>query len=56
MNTLDINILARDSTFGGLNYWLGQLKSRAETRYEVLLGFALSSENKGLFTRMTSLV
>ena len=53
MNTLDINILGRDSTFGGLNYWLGQLKSRAETRYEVLLGFAESSESKGLISEMT---
>ena len=38
---------------GGLNYWLGQLNSGAETRYEALLGFAESAENKALFTDMT---
>jgi hypothetical protein len=38
-----------------LNYWLGQLNTGAETRYEVLLGFAESAENKTLFTEMTGL-
>ena len=37
----------------GLNYCLDQLNSGAETRYEVLLGFSESAENKGLFTEMT---
>lgn len=53
MNTLYKNVLGRDADTGGLNYWLGQLNSGAETRYEVLLGFSESAENKGLFTEMT---
>ena len=53
VNTLYINVLGRDADIGGLNYWLGQLNSGAETRYEVLLGFSESVENKGLFSEMT---
>ena len=53
VNTLYKNVLGRDADASGLNYWLGQLSSGAETRYEALLGFAESSENKGLFTDMT---
>ena len=53
VNTLYKNVLGRDADIGGLNYWLGQLNSGAETRYEVLLGFAESAENKTLFTEMT---
>ena len=53
VNTLYKNILGRDADTSGLNYWLGRLNSGAETRYEVLLGFAESSENKALFTEMT---
>ena len=53
VNTLYINVLGRNADFGGLTYWLGQLNSGAETRYEVLLGFAESDENLALFTEMT---
>ena len=53
VNTLYKNVLGRDADTGGLNYWLGQLNSGGETRYEVLLGFSESAENKGLFTEMT---
>jgi len=53
VNTLYKNVLERDADTGGLNYWLGQLNSGAETRYEVLLGFAESAENKALFTEIT---
>ena len=53
VNTLYKNVLDRDADTSGLNYWLGQLNSGAETRYEVLLGFAESAENKALFTEMT---
>ena len=53
VNTLYKNVLGRDADTGGLNYWLSQLNSGAETRYEVLLGFSESAENKGLFTEMT---
>ena len=53
VNTLYKNVLGRDADTSGLNYWLGQLNSGAETRYEVLLGFGESAENKALFTEMT---
>ena len=53
VNTLYKNVLGRDADTGGLNYWLGQLNTGAETRYEVLLGFSESAENKALFTDMT---
>ena len=53
VNTLYKNVLGRDADVSGLLYWLGQLSSGAETRYEALLGFAESAENKDLFTEMT---
>ena len=53
VNNLYQNVLGRLPDSSGLNYWLGQLNSGAETRYEVLLGFAESAENKSLFTEMT---
>ena len=53
VNNLYQNVLGRDADTSGLNYWLGQLNSGAETRYEALLGFAESAENKALFTDMT---
>ena len=53
VNTLYKNVLDREADAGGLGYWLGRLSSGAETRYEVLLGFAESAENKALFTEMT---
>tara|TARA_Y100001968_G_scaffold185236_1_gene169637 strand:- start:400 stop:2529 length:2130 start_codon:yes stop_codon:yes gene_type:complete len=53
VTTLYQNVLGRAPDTSGLNYWLGQLSSGAETRYEALLGFAESAENKTLFTEMT---
>ena len=53
VNNLYQNVLGRLPDSSGLNYWLGQLNSGAETRYEVLLGFAESVENKAIFTEMT---
>ncbi len=53
VTTLYQNVLGRAPDTGGLNYWLGQLSTGAETRYEALLGFAESAENKALFTDMT---
>ena len=53
VETLYINILGRDYDQEGYNYWLGNLNNGIETRYELLLGFAESTENKGLFTEMT---
>ncbi len=55
VNNLYNNVLGRNADGSGLNYWLGQLDSGAETRYEVLLGFSESAENKTLFTEMTGL-
>ncbi len=53
VNTLYKNVLGRDADSGGLNYWLGNLNSGVETRYELLLGFAESAENKALFSEIT---
>ena len=53
VNNLYKNVLGRDADASGLNYWTGQLNNGIETRYEVLLGFSESAENKNLFTDMT---
>ena len=53
VNNLYKNVLGRDADTEGLNYWVGNLSSGVETRYEALLGFAESAENKALFTDMT---
>ncbi len=53
VNNLYKNVLGRDADAAGLNYWVGNLSSGVETRYEALLGFAESAENKALFTEMT---
>ncbi len=53
VNNLYKNVLGRDADTEGLNYWAGNLSSGLETRYEALLGFAESTENKALFTEMT---
>ena len=53
VNNLYKNVLGRDAGTEGLNYWVGNLSSGLETRYEALLGFAESAENKTLFTEMT---
>ena len=55
VETLYINVLGRDYDQEGYNYWLGNLNNGTETRYELLLGFAESAENKTLFTEMTGL-
>ncbi len=55
VETLYVNVLGRDYDQDGYNYWLGNLNSGKETRYELLLGFAESAENKALFTEMTGL-
>ena len=53
VETLYTNVLGRDYDIEGYNYWLGNLNAGNETRYELLLGFAESNENKALFTDMT---
>ena len=53
VNILYNNVLGRAADASGLNYWTGQLNHGLETRYEVLLGFSESAENKALFTNMT---
>ena len=55
VETLYVNVLGRDYDQEGYNYWLGNLNNGTETRYELLLGFAESAENKTLFTEMTGL-
>ena len=55
ISNLYVHILDRNSDIEGLNYWVGQLETGVETRYEVLLGFSESTENIGLFTEMTGL-
>ena len=56
VETLYINVLGRDYDQAGYNYWLGNLNNGIETRYELLLGFSESVENKTLFSEMTGLV
>ncbi len=53
VKTLYINVLNRELDQGGYDYWVGNLNNGTETRYEVLLGFAESAENKTLFTEIT---
>ena len=53
VNNLYKNVLGREADASGLLYWSDQLISGAETRYEVLLGFSESAENKLFFTEMT---
>ena len=53
VETLYINVLGRDYDQAGYNYWLGNLNNGVETRYELLLGFSESVENKGIFSEMT---
>ena len=55
VENLYINVLNRELDQGGYDYWVGKLINKKETRYEVLLGFAESVENKALFTEMTGL-
>jgi hypothetical protein len=53
VETLYTNVLGRNSDVAGYNYWVGNLNNGIETRYEALLGFAESTENKTLFSEMT---
>ena len=53
VETLYTNVLGRNSDIEGYNYWVGNLNSGLETRYELLLGFSESAENKTLFADMT---
>ena len=55
VETLYINVLGRNYDQEGYNYWIGNLNNGIETRYELLLGFAESNENKALFSEMTGL-
>ena len=55
VENLYTNILGRNYDQDGYNYWVGNLNAGTETRYELLLGFAESAENKELFSEMTGL-
>ena len=47
------NVLNRDLDQDGFDYWVSNLNNGVETRYEVLIGFSESFENKQLFSEMT---
>ena len=53
VETLYVNVLGRDYDQAGYSYWLGNLNNGVETRYELLLGFSESVENKTIFSEMT---
>ena len=53
VNTLYVNVLGRDYDQAGYEYWLSNLNNGVETKYELLLGFSESVENKALFSEMT---
>ena len=53
VNTLYINALARDYDQTGYDDWSSNLDNGVETKYELLLGFSDSLENKGLFSEIT---
>ena len=53
VETLYVNVLGRDYDQAGYSYWLGNLNNGVETRYELLLGFSESVENKAIFSEMT---
>ena len=55
MNTPCFNVLGRDYDQAGYEYWLSNLNNGVETRYELLLGFSESAENKALFSEITGL-
>ena len=55
VNTLYVNVLGRDYDQAGYEYWLSNLNNGVETKYELLLGFSESVENKSLFSEMTGL-
>jgi len=54
VETLYTNVLGRNYDQSGYNYWLGNLNNGTETRYELLLGFSESAENKSLFSITTN--
>ena len=49
VNVLYANVLNREPDIEGLDYWVGNLNNNIEERYEVLLGFSESTENKTIF-------
>ena len=50
------NILNREPDNTGYEYWLNQLQSEKENKTDLLIGFAESSESKGIFSDETSLI
>ena len=53
MENLYRNVLDRELDQAGYDYWVGNLNNGVEQRHEVLLGFAESTENKGVFSEVT---
>jgi hypothetical protein len=46
VNLLYTNALHRTADAGGLEYWVNQLSSHAQSREQALLGFSESPENQ----------
>jgi hypothetical protein len=46
VNLLYTNALHRTADAGGLEYWINQLSSHAQSREQALLGFSESAENQ----------
>jgi len=46
------HVLDRNSDIEGFNYWVGQLETGFESRFEVLLGFSASAENQLIVSDM----
>ena len=55
IETLYLNVLGRTYDQEGYDYWVGKINNGRE-RYQLLLDFAESPENKGLFTEITGVV
>ena len=51
-----INVLVRDYDQADYNYWVGDLNTGVETRYELWLDFSESAKNQSLFSATTGFV
>ena len=55
VQSLYLNVFDRNPDQIGFNYWVDNLNNGVEQRYEVLIGFSESVENKNLFSEVTSI-
>ena len=56
VSTVYQSVLGRDADRNGLDYWVGQLQSRAVTRGQVMLAFSESSENRAALAARTRVI